>query len=91
MPDREYGWTDAGKTSATRHGVTGREVIDALYSPLRLEHQVGDLLLAVAGLAESLRVVVVVCERVGPNAWAIIGARPATTDETKLWMEGPQQ
>jgi hypothetical protein len=89
VPDREYGWTDAGKVSATRHGVTEREVIDALYSTLRLEHQVGDLLLAVAGLADSLRVIVVVCERVGAvNTWAIIGARPATTDETKIWMEG---
>jgi hypothetical protein len=35
VADREYGWTDAGKTSATRHGVTEREVIEALYSPQR--------------------------------------------------------
>ena len=91
VPDREYGWTDAGKISATKHGVTEREVVDALYSPQRIEHQVGDLLLAVAGLADSLRVIVVLCERVGAvNTWAIIAARPASSDETKLWMEGTQ-
>jgi hypothetical protein len=53
--DREYGWTEAGKASAARHGVAEREVVDALYSPQRIEHRIGGLLLAVAGLAGSAR------------------------------------
>ena len=47
---REYSWTDAGKISAARHGVTEREVVEALYSPQRIENRIGTLLLAVAGL-----------------------------------------
>jgi hypothetical protein len=46
---REYGWTDAGKGSAARNGVTEGEVVDALYSSRRIEHRIGTLLLAVAG------------------------------------------
>jgi hypothetical protein len=94
MLDREYGWSDAGKVSATVNGVTEREVVDTLFSSQRLEHQVGDLLLAVAGLAGTLRVIIVLCERAAAgtvwsgNTWAVIAARPATTDETKLWLEG---
>ena len=43
--------------------MTEREAIEALYSPQRIESELGPLLLAVAGLAESTRVIVVVCER----------------------------
>jgi hypothetical protein len=47
------------------------------------------LLLAVAGLADTARVIVVMCERVGKvNSYAILAARPATPEEIKLWMEG---
>jgi hypothetical protein len=35
--DREYAWTDAGKTSAAHHDVTEREAIEALYSSQRIE------------------------------------------------------
>ena len=87
--DREYGWTDVGKASAARHGVTEREVVDALYSPQRIEHRIGGLLLALAGLAESARVIVVLCERVGKvDSYAILAARPATPEEIKVGMEG---
>jgi hypothetical protein len=87
--DREYGWTDAGKTSAAQHAVTQREVVDALYSAQRIEHRIGALLLAVAGLADTSRVIVVLCERVGKaNSYAILAARPATPEEIKQWMEG---
>jgi len=86
---REYGWTDAGKASAARHGVTEPETVEALYSPQRIENQVGTLLLAVAGLADTARVIVVLCERVGKvNSYAILAARPATPEEIKQWMEG---
>jgi hypothetical protein len=58
VADREYGWTDAGQGSAARNGVTEREVVDALYSSQRIEHRIGTLLLSVAGLADTSRVIV---------------------------------
>ncbi|BCB77684.1 hypothetical protein GCM10022251_64000 [Phytohabitans flavus] len=89
MPAREYAWTEAGKASAARHGVTESEAVEALYSPQRIENQVGTLLLAVAGLADTARVVVVLCERiVKVNSYAILAVRPATPEEVKQWMEG---
>jgi hypothetical protein len=47
--EREYAWTDAGKASASDHGVTEYEVVEARYSPQRIENEIGILLLAVAG------------------------------------------
>ncbi len=89
MAGREYGWTEAGKASAARHGVTEREVIEALFSPQRIEHEIGTPLLAVAGLADTARIVVVLCERIGEvDTFGILAARPASPDEIKLWMEG---
>ncbi len=88
VADREYNWTDAGKTSAAQSDVTEREVVEALYSTQRIENSIGTLLLAVAGLAATARVVVVLCERVNNvNSYAIMAARPATPEEIKLWME----
>jgi uncharacterized DUF497 family protein len=89
VADREYSWTESGKASAGRHGVSEREAVQALYSPQRIETQVGTLLLAVAGLADTARVIVVLCERVSKvNSYAILAVRPATLQETKQWMEG---
>jgi hypothetical protein len=89
VADREYGWTEAGKESSARNGVSEREVIDALYSSQRIEHRIGTLLLSVAGLADTSRVIVVLCERVGKvNSFAVLAARPASPAEIKLWMEG---
>ena len=69
--------------------MTERETIEALYSSQRIENEVGTLLLAVAGLAETTRVIVVLCERVGKvDSFAILAARLATPEETKLWKEG---
>ena len=69
--------------------MTEREVVDALYSSQRIEHRIGTLLLSVAGLADTSRVVVVLCERIGKvNSYAILAARPANPEEIKLWMEG---
>jgi hypothetical protein len=86
---REYGWTEAGKASAARHGVSEREAIEALFSTQRIENHVGTLLLAVAGLADTARVIVVLCERVsGATSYAILAVRPATPEEVKQWMEG---
>ncbi|WBB75590.1 hypothetical protein O7602_08815 [Micromonospora sp. WMMD1128] len=87
--EREYGWTDAGKASAARHDVSEQEAIDALYSPQRIENYIGTLLLAVAGLADTARVIMVLCERIGKvSSYAILAVRPATPDEVKQWMEG---
>jgi hypothetical protein len=89
VADREYAWTEAGKASAARHGATERETVEALYSPQRIENHIGTLLLALAGLADTARVIVVLCERVGKvNSYAILAARPATPEEIKQWMEG---
>jgi hypothetical protein len=64
-------------------------VVDALYSRQRIEHLIGGLLLAVAGLTDSARVIVVLCERIGKvNSYAILAARPANPEEIKLWREG---
>jgi hypothetical protein len=91
VTEREYGWTEAGKTSAARHGVSEREAIEALFSTQRIENHVGTLLLAVAGLADSARVIVVLCERIAAiNSYAILAVRPATPEEVKQWMEGTQ-
>jgi hypothetical protein len=39
--------------------------------------------------AESSRVIVVLCERLAKvNSYAILAVRPATPEETKLWIEG---
>ena len=88
--EREYAWTEAGKASAFDHGVAESEVIEALYSPQRIENEIGPLLLAVAGLADTSRVIVVLCERVAsvPSFFAITAVRPATPEEIKLWVEG---
>ena len=88
MVTREYSWTEAGKTSTAQHGVTEREAIEELYSPQRIEHHIGTLLLAVAGLANTARVIVVLSERGGPvDTYAILAARPATPQEIQQWME----
>jgi hypothetical protein len=87
--EREYAWTDAGKASATDHGVSEREAIEALYSQQRIENDIGSALLAVAGLADTSRVILVLCERIAAtNSFAIVAVRPATPEEIKLWMEG---
>ena len=92
MAERGYLWTDAGRASAAQNGVAEREVVDALYSPQRIEHRIGTVLLAIAGLADTARVILVVCERAGnlSSHYAILIARLATPEEIKQWMEGTQ-
>lgn len=88
VTEREYAWTEVGKASATRHGVTEKEAIDALYSSQRIEDTIGTLLLAVAGLAGTARVITVLCERIGNvDSFAILAVRPATPQEVKAWTE----
>jgi hypothetical protein len=67
----------------------GFETIEALCSSQRIESEIGTRLLAVAGLVESARMIVVLCERISKvNSYAILAVRPATPEEIKLWMEG---
>ena len=66
-----------------------KEAIEALYSSQRIENTSGTLLLAVAGLAGTARVITVLwsgSER--STAFAILAVRPATPEEVKQWMEG---
>jgi hypothetical protein len=63
--------------------------VEALYSPQRIENHIGTLLRAVAGLADTARVIAVLCEHVSKvNNYAILAVRPATPEEIKQWMEG---
>ncbi|MEU1844640.1 hypothetical protein [Micromonospora sediminicola] len=71
------------------HDVSEQEAIEALYSPQRIENHIGTLLLAVAGLADTARVIMVLCERIGKvDSHGILAVRLATPDEVKQWMEG---
>jgi len=69
--EREYLWTEEGLADARRRKVALDEVDQALHAPpgLRFERRIGDLLLVVMGMANTARVIAVVCE----------GARRATT------------
>jgi hypothetical protein len=81
--------TSGGQTVTPRSARSWVLATRAAYSPQRIENNIGTLLLAVAGLADTARVIVVMCERVGKvNSYAILAARPATPEEIKLWMEG---
>jgi len=66
MTGREYLWTEEGLTDARRNKVGSDEVDQTLHAPsgLRFERHIGDLLLVVMGMAESGRVIAVLCDRV---------------------------
>ena len=68
--------------------MTFEEVRQALHVPpgLRYERRVGDLLLFVAGLAHSKRVISVACDRTEyPSTYNIIGARVIVEPELSEW------
>ena len=90
MEPREYVWTDAGKARADAHGVGLTEVVDALHAPkgLYFERLVGDLLLIVMGMAETGRVVAVICDRIGgTQIYKIISALPLIATDLDQWRE----
>lgn len=88
MDVREYVWTDVGKAKAIANGVSLTEVADALHAPkgLYYERTVGDLLLIVMGMAETGRVVAVICDRIdGTQIYKIIGAYPLGGADLDQW------
>ncbi len=64
------------------------EIIQALYAPpgLRYERRIGELLLIVMGMAETGRVVAVLCDRDDDTVtYEIIGARALSGDDLDEW------
>lgn len=91
MAERRYVWADGGLASAADHGVTLSDVVEALHAPdgLRVERELGDLLLIVIGMAESARVVAVVCERIATQHtyYRILIIRPVLGGLLDEWRD----
>ena len=88
MSEREYVWTEDGLTDVARNKVGLDEVEQALYAPdgLRFERHVGDLLLVVMGMADSARVITVLCDRVEhTTTYKIVSARALAGPELDEW------
>jgi uncharacterized DUF497 family protein len=88
VADREYVWTDDGLRDADRHKVGLAEVEQALYAPpgLRFERRIGDLLLIVMGMADTARVIAVLCDQVEDVAtYRIVSARALDGTELDEW------
>ena len=85
---REYLWTDEGLADARRNKVGLDEADQALHAPpgLRFERHIGDLLLVVMGMADTGRVVAVLCDRVErTSTYRIISTRTRTGPELDEW------
>lgn len=90
MDAREYVWTEAGKAKAVDNGVSLTEVSDALHAPkgLYIERRVGDLLLIVMGMAETGRVIAVICDRIGgTQIYKVVNAYPLSGAGLDQWRE----
>lgn len=88
MAERDYVWTDQGLASARNAGLSVAEVVEALYAPagLRYERRVGDLLLIVMGMAETGRVIAVLCDQLeGIATCQIVGARALAGPDLDEW------
>ena len=88
MAGREYVWTDSGLADARRNKVGLDEVGEALYAPpgLRFERQIGDLLLVVMGMADSARVIAVLCDRIEhTTTYKIISVRVLAGSDLDEW------
>ncbi|HEX6498768.1 MAG TPA: hypothetical protein VF054_07005 [Micromonosporaceae bacterium] len=84
---REYVWTDAGLADARQHKVEPVEVEQALFAPpgLRFERHIGDLLLVVMGMADTARVIAVLCDRLTDTTYRIVSARALAGAELDEW------
>lgn len=86
---REYVWTEEGLAVADANGVEIVEVSDALHAPtgMRLERVLGDLLVVVMGMADTGRVIAVVCERIAGQGtvYKILGARALAGEALDEW------
>ena len=88
MVEREYVWTEEGLADARRRKVALDEVDQALHAPpgLRFERRIGDLLLLVMGMADTARVIAVVCECVErTTTYKILRARALAGRELDEW------
>jgi hypothetical protein len=88
VAEREYVWTDGGLADARRRKVALEEVVQSLYAPrgLRYERWIGDLLLIVMGMADTGRVIAVLCDRTeDPATYGIRGVRPLAQSELDEW------
>jgi hypothetical protein len=86
--EREYIWTDEGLADARRNKVGLDEVEQAVHAPsgLRFERRIGDLLLVVMGMADSARVIAVLCDRVEhTTTYKIVSARALAGGELDEW------
>jgi hypothetical protein len=86
--DREHLWTDGGLAVARRRKVALEEVDQALHAPpgLRFERRIGDLLPVVMGMADSARVIAVICEQMHrTTTYRILGAKALAGAELDEW------
>jgi hypothetical protein len=86
--EREYLWTEEALAEARRRKIALEEVDHALHAPpgLRFEHRLGDLLLVVMGMADSGRVIAVICEGVARTTrYKILRARALEGPELDEW------
>src|SRR5688572_25924740 len=86
--DREYLWTDVGRRTALYARVDPDEVVQALYAPeeMRYEQPLGDALVMVMGMADSGRVIMIMCESVERTTrYRILNVRPAAGAELDEW------
>jgi len=86
--EREYLWTDEALAEARRRKVALEEVDQALHAPpgMRFERRIGDLLLLVMGMADTARVIVVLCEQMSHTTrYKILRARALEGPELDEW------
>jgi hypothetical protein len=88
VAERDYVWTEDGLAEARRRKVALDEVAQALCAPpgLRFERRIGDLLLIVFGMADTARVIAVLCDRIaGTATYKILGVRALAGPELDEW------
>jgi hypothetical protein len=88
MVAREYLWTDEALADARRRKVALEEVDHALHAPpgLRFERRIGDLLLVIMGMADTGRVIAVLCEQTARTTrFKILRARALEGRELDEW------
>jgi hypothetical protein len=84
---RTYLWTDDGIANARRNGLELEEVGQALHAPpgLRYERRVEEALVIVMGMADSGRVVAVLCDHLSGETYLIKGARALAGSDLDEW------
>lgn len=81
-------WNDEGLANARRNDVGVDEATQALYAPSgpRHERALGDLLLIIMGMADSGRVIAVLCDRIGTTqTYKTMGTRALRGADLDQW------